>query len=88
MKPMAKMTVAIINAKTDDVFPNRNEIPAAVTSAVPISRCSISVWLKCMLLFRAGISMLWTPLVLPACIGIDMALADLSAFTRQVSVQS
>ena len=85
---MAKITVAIIKAKADDVLPYRNEIPAAVTSAVPRSRCSISVVLNRKLRVRVGSSMLCTPLPLPVCIGMDMALADFRALTRQVSVQS
>ncbi len=83
---MAKMTVAIVNARNDDVLPYRNETPAAVTKTVPSKRCWISVWLKCMLRVRAGISMLWTPLA--TWTGADMLLADLRALTLQVSVQS
>jgi hypothetical protein len=39
MKPIAKMIVAIASAKGDDVPPMRNEIPAAITRAVPIIKC-------------------------------------------------
>ena len=85
---MAKTTVAMSKAKADDVLPYRNETPAAVTRAVPKIKCSISVVLNRKLRVRVGSSMLWTPLPLPVCIGMDMALADFRALTRQVSVQS
>jgi hypothetical protein len=79
------MTVAIASANADEVLSHRNDTPTAVTRAVPRSRCSISVVLNFMARVRAGSSMLWIPV--PTCTGADIARADLTALTRQVSVQ-
>jgi hypothetical protein len=42
MKPVEKRTVAKINPGRENVAPRKNEMPAAVTSAVPSARCFFS----------------------------------------------
>jgi hypothetical protein len=86
MKPIEKINAASINPGSVNAFPRIKETPAAVTNAVPNAKWSNSVRLKRMPRQLGERSILRAPDA--SCIGEAFALADLTAFTRHVSLHS
>ena len=87
MNPIANRTDDRISPTSPNPgLPRKNEMPARVTRPVPTAKCRISVWLNRMLA-RWGETRMF-PVVEASSIGDADDLADLTAFTRQVSEQS
>jgi len=86
MKPIEKINAASINPGSVNAFPMIKETPAAVTNAVPTAKWRNSVRLKRTPRKLGERSMLRVSDA--ACIGEAFALADLTAFTRHVSLHS
>jgi hypothetical protein len=86
MKPPENIAAATANPSSVNEFPTMKETPAPVTNAVPTIKWRTSVLLKRTPCERGERSTLRVPAA--SCIGDDAALADLTAFTRHVSLHS